>query len=65
MKKKVAVLIVAIIILLSTGCTKQMVNGDKQRIINETTGQSLTSNIICLPEGEELYKLYKENEQYM
>ena len=36
MKKKIAVLLVAIIILLSTGCTKQLVNADKQRIINET-----------------------------
>ena len=65
MKKKIAVLLVAIIILLSTGCTKQLVNADKQRIINETTGQSLTSNILCLPEGEDLLKLYKENEEFM
>ena len=65
MKKKIAVLVVAIIILLTTGCTKQMVDENKQRITNQETGQSLTSNILCLPEEEKLLKLYQDNEKYM
>ena len=65
MKKKVAVLLVAIMILLSTGCTKQLIDKDKKRVINEETGQSLTSNILCLPEEENLLKLYQEYNDYM
>lgn len=64
MKKKI-VLIVCIILLTMTGCTKNLVDGDKKRVINETTGQSLTSNILCLPEDEKLLEIYKENEKYM
>jgi YidC/Oxa1 family membrane protein insertase len=64
MKKKI-VLIICIILLTMTGCTKTLVDGNKQKVINEETGQSLTSNILCLPESDELYKLYEDNEKYM
>ena len=51
--KKLAVLLLTLIVL-STGCTKYLSDGDKKKIINEVTGQSLTSNILCLPEDEDL-----------
>ena len=64
MKKKI-LLIICIVLLTMTGCTKTLVDGDKKRVINESTGQNLTSNILCLPEEKELLEIYKENEKYM
>ena len=64
MKKKI-VIVIALILVLMTGCTKTMVGEDKKRIENTTTGQALTSNIICRPETESLYNQYLANEKYM
>lgn len=64
MKKKIAI-VIALVLVLMTGCTKTMVGDNKKRIENSMTGQALTSNIICKPETEGLYNTYKENEKYM
>ena len=71
MKKKMLI-ILAMILLLTSGCTKYVTDGDKKRVANEETGQALTSNILCLPEkttkdGKEnkLYKTYQEYEKYL
>lgn len=48
-----------------TGCTKYVQDKDKKRVINEETGQSLTANILCLPESKELLELYEKNEEYL
>lgn len=64
MKKKLFV-IIAIILVTLTGCTKTLTDDDKKRVVNEKTGQSLTSNILCLPEDEELLKTYKKYEKNM
>lgn len=64
MKKKLLV-VIALVLVLMTGCTKTMVGEDKKRIENPTTGQALTSNIICKPETESLLNKYSENEKYM
>ncbi len=57
MKKKIVIVI--LVVMLLSGCTKY-VTVDKKRIINETTGQSLTANIICQPEKENLIGLYEK-----
>lgn len=44
------------IVLLCSGCTKYV-----KGVTNEKTGQSITSNILCLPEGKELLDLYETN----
>ena len=64
MKKKIAI-VIALVLVFMTGCTKTMVGDNKKRIENSMTGQALTSNIICKPETESLYNTYKENEKYM
>lgn len=64
MKKKIAI-VIALVLVLMTGCTKTMVGDNKKRIENSMTGQALTSNIICKPETDSLYNTYKENEKYM
>lgn len=64
MKKKIF-LVIAIILITMTGCTKPLVDENKERVVNETTGQNLTANILCLPEDEKLLSVYKENEKNM
>ena len=43
-----------------TGCTKQIQTDDKKRVQNDQTGQTLTSNILCLPKDEQLLGKYTE-----
>lgn len=58
MKKKYLILI--IVVLLLTGCTKYLSDDNNKRIINESTGQSLPSNILCKPTTTELYSIYEK-----
>lgn len=64
MKKKIFI-IVAIVLVTLTGCNKTLVDGDKKRVIDEKTGQSLSANILCLPEDEEILSNYQKYEKYM
>lgn len=64
MKKKIFI-IVAIVLVTLTGCNKTLVDGDKKRVIDEKTGQSLSANILCLPEEEEILANYQKYEKYM
>ena len=64
MKKKSIVVIALALIIMLTGCTKYLSDDNKKRVVNEKTGQAITSNILCLPESEELksiYEKYKDN----
>lgn len=61
-KIKKSLIIALVGSLLLTGCTKTMVDDNKKAIVNNETGQNLTSNIICLPEEESLLELYRSNE---
>ena len=60
MKKKSLVVITLALIVMLTGCTKYLSDDNKKRVVNEKTGQAITSNILCLPESEELKKIYEE-----
>ena len=57
MKKKIKISIIVLLLLLTVGCTKY-IKEDKKVIQYEKTGQSLTSNILCQPSDDELYKEY-------
>ena len=63
MKKnnKIKIFLLALLVMLSTGCTKYVKDGNKS-VIYEATGQTLTANILCKPVTEDLYNIYKENE---
>ena len=60
MKNKKIILLLLIPLLL-TGCTKNLKDKDNKAVINEVTGQNLTENILCRPTDEETVRLYKEN----
>lgn len=59
MKKKYIIILVCLCFLL-TGCTKYLSDNDNKRVINEETGQSLPSNILCKPTTSELDKIYNK-----
>lgn len=59
MKKKF--ILILILLLLTTGCTKTLTDSKKKPVRNESTGQSLTANILCKPTSKSNIKLYKEN----
>ena len=55
------ILVIAILIISLTGCTKLLKDDNNKVIRNEKTGQTITENIICKPKNEETIKIYKEN----
>ena len=65
MKLKKIIIILFLLLTLTTGCTKYLSDDNKKRITNESTGQSLTSNILCKPTDEKLINIYKKYEKNM
>lgn len=61
MNKKLKVAILTIMMFLTVGCTKYVKDDNNKQVINETTGQTLTANILCKPTSDGLYKIYEEN----
>ncbi len=59
--KKIKIVIILMLLLLTTGCTKTLTNENKEAVKNETTGQTLTENILCKPTNKETIKLYEKN----
>ncbi len=59
MKKKYLIILV-ILCLMLTGCTKYISDDNNKRVVNETTGQNLPSNILCKPEDQDLIKIYEK-----
>ena len=58
MNKKIKLIIIGILLINFTGCTTYLKDTDGKTIQNEITGQSLTKNILCKPETEEITALY-------
>ncbi len=62
MKKQIKYTLLSIVLLLgTTGCTTYIKGDDGKTVINKTTGQSLTENILCRPTDEETIMLYEAN----
>ncbi len=59
--KKTIILLISIFLL--TGCTTYLKDDKNNRVVNEKTGQSLASNILCKPETEESLEIYKKHEK--
>ncbi len=60
--KILKVLIIFVLVFSLTGCTKYL-KQDGKTVRNESTGQNLTKNILCQPEGETLKLYEKYNEE--
>ena len=65
MKKKSnkirVLLVIFLLLLLTTGCTKTLTDDNKKPVKNEATGQTLTENILCKPTNKETAKIYTDN----
>ncbi len=63
MKKnnKFKLLILIMLLLLTTGCTKTLTDKNNQAVKNEKTQQTLTENIICQPTDKISIKAYEKN----
>lgn len=57
------ILVIFLLILTLTGCTKTLKDADDKPVTNEKTGQSITENIICKPTDEDVIKLYEKNKK--
>lgn len=55
------IILLLIMVLFTSGCTKTLKGEDKKVVTNPETGQSLTENILCQPTNEETRKKYEEN----
>ncbi len=64
MKKNKIIILLLLMLFLVTGCTNNTYLSDKnnKRIVNESTGQNLRSDILCKPETEELIEIYSKYE---
>lgn len=60
MKNKKILIILLIMMVTLTGCTKQLTDEKNNVVKNEETGQVLPSNILCKP-SDDIYNIYKEN----
>ena len=62
MKNKKTVIILLFLMMISlTGCTKILKNSENKNVQNTITGQSLVENILCHPEDETTIELYNQN----
>lgn len=61
MKKKKKILLIALLFILCTGCSKTL-KDNKNVVQNPNTGQTLTANILCKPSDKELLELYKKHD---
>ena len=62
MKKKIMGILLLVMVVLSTGCTKY-IKEDNKTITFEATGQMVASNILCKPVTEDLYNFYNEHNE--
>lgn len=57
---KVKILFILLLIVVLTGCTKQLKDVDGKIVKNNETGQTLPSNILCKPTDKDIIKLYEK-----
>lgn len=60
-KKLKKIIILLVLLTLTTGCTKTLVDKKGNPVKNEVTGQNLTENILCRPTDKDTIKAYEKN----
>lgn len=59
-KKKILIVLLLVLTLSLTGCTKILKDDKRKAVINLETGQSLPENVLCRPSAEKTLEIYKE-----
>ena len=60
-KKKIMLVIVLFLLLITTGCTKTLTDSNNKAVKNPETGQTLTKNILCQPTDKKTAEIYTKN----
>ena len=60
-KKIYKIIVIILLLMLTTGCTKTLTDSNKKAVKNEGTGQNLTENILCQPTNKTTIKAYEDN----
>ena len=55
-KHKLKIVLIIMLLLLATGCTKTLTDSNKKAVRNESTGQNLIENILCKPTNKDTIK---------
>ena len=66
MKNKFKILLVLLVLLSTTGCTKILKDENKKGVVNTNTNQALVENILCKPEDPttiDIYNKYQDNQE--
>lgn len=61
--RKALIIILLIMVVSLTGCTKNLEGADGKVVINKETGQTLPANIMCAPTDKDNLKLYKDTQK--
>jgi len=59
--KKIKIVLLCLMLISLTGCTKILKNEENKAVQNMTTGQSLVENILCQPTDSTTIELYNKN----
>lgn len=57
MKNKKILIVLLLLVISLTGCTKQLKDQNNKVVTNKETGQTLPSNILCKP-SDDIYNIY-------
>lgn len=60
MKNKFKILLVLLVLLSTTGCTKILKDENKKGVVNTNTNQALVENILCKPEDPTTIDIYNK-----
>ena len=63
--KKIKVLLVLLVVLLTTGCGSAIKDKDKKLVVYKKTGQSIQNNILCKPTDKDLLELYTKYDKQL
>ena len=63
--KKIRVFLLALMVVLLTGCGSAIKNKDKKVEIYKPTGQTLQNNILCKPTEKDLIELYNKYDKQL
>ncbi len=62
MKKNNKLIVIILLVFMLCGCTQTLKDKEGKVVVNEKTGQSVTSNIICRPTDEKVIEMYANAE---
>lgn len=63
--KKIKILVVLLIVLLTTGCGSAIKDKNKKLVVYKETGQSIQNNILCKPTNPKLLELYTKYDKQL